>query len=510
MDANQPRTDQRSQAIELACLGNALQELGRYEEAVASYEIALRICPDWPEAHNNLGMALRALDRYDEAVKHYEAALRLQPAYPEALNNFGSVLFALHRYEDAMAYYSAALALAPRHVTARNNLGLSLQELGRLDEALGQHEAALASDPSNAQVHQALAILHLKRGDMEAARRHGRLGFGSGIEQARSRGGAAPVAVLVLTSALGGAVRLDPWLKDPAFARRNVTMEFWDEESELPPHHLVVNTIGDADRCGYALQAAARLVERTTAPVINQPSRVQETGRTENARRLGKLAGVVTPRILRLRRELLLSANGPAVLAKAGLDWPLLLRTPGYHTGEHFERVDGLRELAPVVAGLPGEELLAIQYIDTYSPDGSVRKYRVLMVDGQLFPLHLAVARSWKVHFMTADMTGSPEHRAEDARFLADMPGMLGPKVMLALQRVRNALSLDYGGIDFGIDAEGRLVVWEANATMVAPPPTEDECWDYRRPAIERVHAAVRDMLLRRARGISEALEAVG
>jgi hypothetical protein len=120
----------------------------------------------------------------------------------------------------------------------------------------------------------------------------------------------------------------------------------------------------------------------------------------------------------------------------------------------------------------------------------------VLIVDGQFYPLHLAVARHWKVHFMTADMADYVEHRQEDERFLEDMPGVLGPEVMAALERVRATLGLDYGGIDFGVDAEDQLVVWEANATMVAPAPAEDPRWDYRRPAIERAHAAVRDMLL--------------
>jgi hypothetical protein len=123
-----------------------------------------------------------------------------------------------------------------------------------------------------------------------------------------------------------------------------------------------------------------------------------------------------------------------------------------------------------------------------------------MIVDGQLYPLHLAISTRWMVHFLTADMADHPEHRAEDAAFLGDMPGFLGPNLMGALERVRDALGLDYGGVDFGIDAAGRLVVFEANATMVVPFPDADERWAYRRPAIEQVHAAVQGMLLSRAR----------
>ena len=41
-----------------------------------------------------------------------------------------------------------------------------------------------------------------------------------------------------------------------------------------------------------------------------------------------------------------------------------------------------------------------------------------MMIDGRLYPLHLAVSRRWKIHFFSADMSDSAEHRAEDRAFL--------------------------------------------------------------------------------------------
>jgi glutathione synthase/RimK-type ligase-like ATP-grasp enzyme len=76
------------------------------------------------------------------------------------------------------------------------------------------------------------------------------------------------------------------------------------------------------------------------------------------------------------------------------------------------------------------------------------------------------------------------------------MPGVLGPKAMAALERIQQELRLDYGGIDFGLSPEGDLLLFEANATMIVQQPDEGEHWDYRRPAVERIHAAVRQMLL--------------
>jgi hypothetical protein len=91
------------------------------------------------------------------------------------------------------------------------------------------------------------------------------------------------------------------------------------------------------------------------------------------------------------------------------------------------------------------------------------------------------------------------DHRAEEANFLADMPTVLGARAMTALEGLAAAIGLDYGGIDFGLDPEGEILLFEANATMVVEQPDEDPRWDYRRVAVERIHAAVRGLLLSRA-----------
>jgi hypothetical protein len=56
---------------------------------------------------------------------------------------------------------------------------------------------------------------------------------------------------------------------------------------------------------------------------------------------------------------------------------------------------------------------------------------------------------------------------------------------------------LDYAGIDFGLGPNGDVLLYEANATMVVNRPEPGEKWDFRRPAVERIYAAVRAMLLK-------------
>ena len=66
-----------------------------------------------------------------------------------------------------------------------------------------------------------------------------------------------------------------------------------------------------------------------------------------------------------------------------------------------------------------------------------------------LCPLHLAISKQWKVHYFSADMRDRAEHREEEAKFLGDMPGVVGSKAMAALERPLAVMRLDYGGVDF-------------------------------------------------------------
>ncbi len=188
-----------------------------------------------------------------------------------------------------------------------------------------------------------------------------------------------------------------------------------------------MNAIGDADLCGPALDCAERLLAGSRAPVINLPASIRLTGRAGNARRLAGLPGVIVPAMSTLPRL--------ALPAAEGLHFPLLLRAPGFHTGQHFLHVDRAEHLPAAVAALPGDELLLIAYLDARGADGMARKYRVMLIDGVCYPLHLAISADWKVHYFTAAMARNAAHREEERRFLDDMPAVLGDRAVTRWRR---------------------------------------------------------------------------
>jgi glutathione synthase/RimK-type ligase-like ATP-grasp enzyme len=269
-----------------------------------------------------------------------------------------------------------------------------------------------------------------------------------------------------------------------------IHVEYWDAAAPLPSHALIVNVVGDADLCDEALTRADPLIARSAAPTVNPPALVRATSRAENARRLGAISGVVAPDIVTLARADFLRAEH--------LRFPLLLRTAGFHTGQNFVLVETRETLAAALESLPGDELMAIEYLDARGPDGLARKYRVMFIEGKMFPLHLAISHLWKVHYFTSGMADHAAHREEERRFLENMPAALGERAMAALDEIRSDVGLDYFGVDFALAADGSVLLFEANAAMVVIAPPPEPIWDYRRGPVAAILEAAKRMALSR------------
>ncbi len=433
----------------------------------------------------------------DEAAKQaYVDVLCVEPTNLPALLELGALAFASGHRSAAASAWGMAARHHPDDAVAHVALGNLLTDDGHLAAARRCFEAALAVDPAHAVAHQGLARVLTAMGDPDAEG-HWERGFrGHSVVAQRYRGSGEGIPLLLLVAAVGGNVPTRPWIDERVFAVTAVYADYFDPAQPLRPHALVVNAIGDADLCGAALDRADRIVAGRQEPVINLPERVRRTGRVAAMGRFRGVSGVVVPEITALPRSELPDA--------AELRFPLLLRAPGFHTGQHFVRVERRADLAEAIASLPGETLLAIEWLDARGPDWMPRKYRVMFIDGVCYPVHLAISADWKVHYFSAAMAANPAYRLEEQRFLEDMRGVLGPRATDALATIGDRLGLEYAGVDFGLGPDRSVLLFEVNANMAIVPPDADPMWDYRRRAIMDVQTAARQMLLRRCRQPAE------
>ena len=140
-------------------LGIILKDLGRWNDAAASFREAIEIKPNYAEAYNNLGNTLEELGQLDNAEATYRKTIELKPDFAEAHNNLGVTFEKLGRSDDAKLSYKKAILYNPNYAEAYNNLGNTLQELGELDNAEASYRQAILLKPNYGNAHNNLGSI---------------------------------------------------------------------------------------------------------------------------------------------------------------------------------------------------------------------------------------------------------------------------------------------------------------------------------------------------------------
>jgi tetratricopeptide (TPR) repeat protein len=124
---------------ELQLPAAAMKEFRRSEKSISSRDFlsaadhlkkALRIEPDFVQAHNNLGATYMELEKFEDAITEFKKTIELDPKMEAPYRNMSLSLFELGRYSEAEAAARQAVALNPQHGAARYTLGRALAAQG--------------------------------------------------------------------------------------------------------------------------------------------------------------------------------------------------------------------------------------------------------------------------------------------------------------------------------------------------------------------------------------------
>jgi tetratricopeptide (TPR) repeat protein len=110
---------------------------GSYDEAIRHLNEALRIFPEYEDAHLNLGVAKEKQGLWKEAITHYSDAIRINPDYAKAHNNLGNVYTRQGRFKAAIDHYSEALRINPDYAMHTVTWEMLWHTLGGLRMPLG-------------------------------------------------------------------------------------------------------------------------------------------------------------------------------------------------------------------------------------------------------------------------------------------------------------------------------------------------------------------------------------
>ena len=144
--------------------GNAHYDLGQNQQALKDYSEAIRLNPQDSEAYFNRANVYRRLKQDKPALNDYGAAIKLNPNDARSYVNRGSILFDARRYSDAVKDFSEAIRIEPKEAQHYYNRGNSYLALNQKEDAIKDYDAALTRDPKLADAYYNRGIAYADSG----------------------------------------------------------------------------------------------------------------------------------------------------------------------------------------------------------------------------------------------------------------------------------------------------------------------------------------------------------
>jgi tetratricopeptide (TPR) repeat protein/peroxiredoxin len=140
-----------------------------FDQALASFQFALKNDPSSAEALYGLGSVYLKQNHRADALANFERATKSQASYPETLpnawNNLGLIATQDAHTEQAIQYFQEALRLSPDHLIALDNLGNAYRQQRRWDEARKIFERALTAHPQDPDANYGLGMVSAQNND---------------------------------------------------------------------------------------------------------------------------------------------------------------------------------------------------------------------------------------------------------------------------------------------------------------------------------------------------------
>jgi tetratricopeptide (TPR) repeat protein len=125
------------------CLGLALQEQNRLEEAATELQRSIELNPGYAKGHQSLAMIKAAQGDMAEAISHYQHAIRFSTGFVLAYRNYGNLLARQNNYEQALEQYTRAAEIQPTDASTYRVIGHTQLKLGRYTEAADAFQTAV-------------------------------------------------------------------------------------------------------------------------------------------------------------------------------------------------------------------------------------------------------------------------------------------------------------------------------------------------------------------------------
>ncbi len=261
--------------------------------------------------------------------------------------------------------------------------------------------------------------------------------------------------------ATSGSANIADYIQNDFFNRSMVTFDTnLVQDIELNDIHAVFNHISDADTHKIALSKVEDLHKHVSGkmPFFNAPENIRKTTRDNIYQLLQGIDKLHIPKTVKIQ------PTSPSdvydTIEKEGFKFPVIFRQAGDHGGISTIRIDDNSQQFHAFA-LDGKEYYLTQFVEYADDDGMYAKYRLVVVNGEVFLRHVMFAKNWMVH----DKNQLEEIKARK-KTSSQFNNEIKPSIQPIITQIHHRLGLDYFGIDCHIDNEMNLLVFEINANM--------------------------------------------
>jgi tetratricopeptide (TPR) repeat protein len=155
-------------------LGSLLGQMTDFRGAESAFRRAIKLKPEFAQAHYSLGLALTANPKskldWPGAISEFREALKYKPDYAEAFNLLGAGLTSTGEVDAAIPQLQHAIQIKPAFSAAHFNLAIALEKNDRLKGAAEEYRLAVSTRGAYPEATSALGKLLLRMGETTEAR----------------------------------------------------------------------------------------------------------------------------------------------------------------------------------------------------------------------------------------------------------------------------------------------------------------------------------------------------
>lgn len=142
-----------------------------FERAIGGYGTVIAINPSDPMTHNDRGNAYLGEAKFDDAIADYDEAIKLNPNYAIAYSNrcWARVL-ANEQLPQALTDCDKAIAIQPDNYRALDNRAYTYLRLDEVDKSIADFNAALKIESASATSLYGRGLAKLRKNDIEGAK----------------------------------------------------------------------------------------------------------------------------------------------------------------------------------------------------------------------------------------------------------------------------------------------------------------------------------------------------